>query len=243
MKQTWSRNPSPITAYGVYRGLKAAVQHYYGHDHLAGLKIAVQGMGAVGYALSGLLYQDGVELTVADVRLDVLERAKVDFPGLSICGVDEIWKMPVNVLAPCALGGQINEHTIPHIKASIIAGAANNQLGVKEDGWRLMQRGILYTPDYVINSGGVMAVAYEHFLRSGFNPLGPPLNRETLFAHVERIGETLGTIFRTAAAQGVPPGEAADMKALKIMNTGTKTLFTRQSWASDAPDDGTRVLH
>ncbi|HTK83868.1 MAG TPA: Glu/Leu/Phe/Val dehydrogenase family protein, partial [Patescibacteria group bacterium] len=209
-------NPSPVTASGVYRGIKAAAQKRYGKDSLKGLTVSVQGLGAVGWALCQLLHREGAKITATDVRQNVLEQAQKEFPGIQIVGKDEIFTVKANIFAPCALGAQLNDKTVPVLNVNIVAGAANNQLATAKTGEELRGRNILYVPDYVINAGGVIAIAYEYFARAGHNPFTNPLSRDAMTAHVERIGPTVTRVLNIAEAKGKTPGAAADELAEAI---------------------------
>ncbi len=154
-------DPSPWTADGVYLGLCAAVKHRLGRDSLANLRVAVQGVGKVGYDLCRQLHAAGASLVISDVNEKHLERARTDF-GAQVVTPAQILFQDADVLAPCAMGAILDERSIPDIKASIIGGAANNQLATEEDGKRLFDRRILYAPDYVINGGGIISVSLEY---------------------------------------------------------------------------------
>lgn len=206
-------NPSPLTALGVYRGIRAAVHHRYGGDSLQGLKVAIQGIGAVGLELCKLLRQDGVEIFMTDVDEQRLKDAKEALGGGHIVGLDEIYEVEAEVFAPCAMGGILNDDTIPKLKAHIIAGAANNQLLKAHHDIQLLDKRILYVPDYVLNSGGVICVGYEYFRKSGYNPLDFDISRESMVAHVERIGDTVSEILDYAKREAIGTGEAADKLA------------------------------
>lgn len=206
-------NPSPLTALGVYRGIRAAVHHRYGGDSLTGLKVAVQGIGAVGLELCKLLRQDGVEIFMTDVDQQRLKDAKDALGGGHMVGLDEIYEVEAEVFAPCAMGGVLNDETIPKLKAHIVAGAANNQLLKAHHDIQLLDRRILYVPDYVLNSGGVICVGYEYFRKSGYNPLDFDISRESMVAHVERIGDTVTEILDYAKKEAIGTGEAADKLA------------------------------
>lgn len=155
-----SGDPSPFTALGVRRGIEACVKFKLGKDSLAGVHVAIQGVGHVGYYLCKELHGAGAKLTVADVDALKAERAQREF-GASIVSLDEIFGVKCDVFAPCALGSALNDETIPRIKATIVAGAANNQLAEPRHGDDLHARGILYAPDYAINAGGLVNVAQE----------------------------------------------------------------------------------
>ncbi len=206
-------NPSPLTALGVYQGLRAAVHHRYGGDSLGGLKVAVQGVGAVGFELCKLLKQDGVELFMTDADEARLKNVREELGTGHIVGLDEIYSTGAEVFAPCAMGGILNDDTIPKLNAHIVAGAANNQLLKQHHDVMLLDRDILYVPDYVINAGGVICVAYEYFRKSGYNPLDFDITRESMVAHVERIGVTVADVLKFAKDDHRGTGEAADILA------------------------------
>ena len=155
-----SGDPSPFTALGVRRGIEACVKIVLGRDDLEGVHVAVQGIGHVGYHLCRELHALGAELTVADVDPLKAERAQREF-GAKIVPLDAIYAVACDVFAPCALGSALNDQTIANLRCRIVAGAANNQLAEPRHGEDLMQRGILYAPDYAINAGGLINVAQE----------------------------------------------------------------------------------
>jgi leucine dehydrogenase len=155
-----SGDPSPFTALGVRRGIEACVKFKLGKDKLAGVHVAVQGVGHVGYQLCKELAAQGAKLSVADVDPLKAERAHREF-GATVVTLDEIFDVACDVVSPCALGSALNDKTIPKIKAKIVAGAANNQLAEPRHGDDLHARGILYAPDYAINAGGLINVAQE----------------------------------------------------------------------------------
>ncbi|MCP4804491.1 MAG: Glu/Leu/Phe/Val dehydrogenase [Proteobacteria bacterium] len=156
-----SGDPSPVTAWGVYHGIRATLEVVFGSPELAGKKVAIQGCGHVGYYLAGYLAESGAKLYYTDINAGKLDRCVQDFGGEVVDG-EAYFGLDVDVLAPCAIGGIVNEHTIPQIKAPIIAGGANNILNEeKADGEALLARGITYAPDYVINAGGLINVYSE----------------------------------------------------------------------------------
>lgn len=155
-----SGDPSPFTALGVRRGIEACVAVKLGRGSLEGLHVAVQGVGHVGYHLCKELHAAGATLSVADVDPLKAERAQREF-GARTVPIAEIFDVACDVLAPCALGSALNDDTIPRIRATIVAGAANNQLAELRHGDDLHSRGILYAPDYAINAGGLINVALE----------------------------------------------------------------------------------
>ncbi len=155
-----SGDPSPVTAYGVYRGMKACAQKRYGDDSLKDKSVAIQGVGHVGYYLCENLAAEGTKLFVTDIHEEKVGNVVEDF-GAEAVATDDIIEVDANIFAPCALGAVISEETIPKLKVDIIAGAANNQLATPDDDQLLKQRGILYAPDYVINAGGLINVYSE----------------------------------------------------------------------------------
>jgi len=184
-----SGNPSPVTAYGTYWGIKACAKFLWGSDDLKGKRIAVQGVGSVGYSLCGYLVKEGAELIVTDVCKEKAEKAARDFNAL-IVEPESIYDVECDIFSPNSIGAILNDNTIPRLKARIVAGAANNVLLDEEKhGNMLMERGILYAPDYVINAGGVINVYQEFF---------PPYDREKTLQIVAKIYERLLEIFRYA---------------------------------------------
>ena len=202
-QQTAGGNPSPKTARGVLAGIKSALRHVYGSDDLSGRHIAIQGLGGVGGNLCLLLAAEGARLSVADISA---ERAQsmAEQTGAAVCTVDEILSVQADVLAPCALGGILNDQSIPALRCRIVAGGSNNQLLEDRHGLALSQRGILYAPDYVINAGGIINVCGEH--------LGQWTEAE-VDQRVDAIGHTLDQIFGSAAEQGLPTNQVADALA------------------------------
>jgi len=205
-------NPSPLTALGVYHGIRAAAHHKYGGDSLLGLKVAVQGVGAVGFEICKLLKQDGVELFLTDVDEARLKES-AEILSATIVSTDEIYDVEAEVFTPCAMGGVLNDDTITRMKFDIIAGAANNQLLKAHHDIQLLDKNILYVPDYVINAGGVICVAYEYFRKSGYNPMDFDITRQTMVAHVERIGQTVANVLSYAKSNHLGTGEASDKLA------------------------------
>lgn len=198
-----SGDPSPVTADGVFRSIKVAVRHALGRESLKGLKVAVQGLGHVGYGVCEHLHGAGVHLIVTDINTAVLKRAKTELNAV-VVEPDIIHAVEADVFAPCALGGAISKATLPDIKASIIVGAANNQLASPEMGEACRARGILYAPDYVVNAGGIINVAAEV---SG--TYDPKWVREKL----EELEKTLENVFMLASKQGLPTNIIADRLA------------------------------
>ncbi len=196
-------DPSPKTARGVYHGIQAAVRARLDREDLAGLKVAVQGLGSVGYHLCRNLHAAGASLIVADIRAEAAERARSEF-GAEVVDVDRILRVEADVLAPCALGGILNADSIARLKVAVVAGGANNQLLRDADGAALSERGILYAPDYVINAGGIINVAAE-YLNS--------MSDAQVDEKVAAIGPRLAEIFDIAQREGQPTNVVADAMA------------------------------
>ncbi|HEX8068788.1 MAG TPA: Glu/Leu/Phe/Val dehydrogenase dimerization domain-containing protein [Pyrinomonadaceae bacterium] len=150
-----SGDPSPVTAYGVFRAMQATAQHRWGADDLAGLRVAIQGCGNTGYHLAKRLRECGAQLVVADVDAARVARAVAEF-GAAAVAPDEIFGVAADIFAPCALGGVINDQTLARLKVAIVVGSANNQLGEERHGDALEELGITYAPDYVANAGGII---------------------------------------------------------------------------------------
>ena len=200
-------DPSPWTALGCIQGIEAAVQARLGRDSLDGIRVAVQGVGHVGYYLCRLLHEAGAELFIADVNGDNLKMTLDAVPAM-VVPPSEVLFADVDVLAPCALGNILTSSTIPNIKAKVIAGAANNQLSTPADGLRLAQRDILYAPDYVINAGGIISVAHEYY---------GDASEDDVREDVGRIKDRLAELFRQSAETGRPTNELADELARKLV--------------------------
>ncbi len=197
-----SGDPSPVTAYGVYRGIKACALKRYGSDQLADRSIAVQGAGHVGYNLCRYLADEGAKLFVTDID-EIKVRRVAEELGVEAVEPAEIYQVDADVFAPCALGAVLNDRTIPMLQVDIVAGAANNQLETSEHDDLLQEKGILYAPDYVINAGGLINVYSE-------------LAGWTLERSKRKAGEiynVLLAIFDLAEVEGVTSAEAADRLA------------------------------
>lgn len=196
-----SGDPSPVTAYGVFKGIKAAVKHKFTHDNLDGIKVSVQGVGHVGYYLCRHLHEQGAKLYVSDINRESINRVVDEFSAVEVA-TDAIYDQDVDIYAPCALGATINDDTITRLKCSIVAGAANNQLAEDRHGNELMKRGILYAPDYVINAGGIINISFEENYQ-----LQTALNK------VDEIYDTLMEVFETSAREGNATNQIADQIA------------------------------
>lgn len=206
-----SGNPGPFTALGTFLGIKAAVKFKLGKDDLTGIKVAVQGLGSVGYSLCEKLHNAGAELIVTDINQVALDKAATEL-NATVVGLDEIYSQDVDVFSPCALGASIDDNSIAQLKAVIIAGCANNQLAEARHDQILLEKGILYAPDYVINAGGIINVALEIYPE--------PYCADSATKLVENIYHTLMNVFETAAAQNMPTGLIADQMARDIIAKG-----------------------
>jgi leucine dehydrogenase len=197
-----SGNPSPVTAFGVYRGMKAAAKEAFGSDSLEGKIIAVQGVGNVAYTLCKYLHEEGANLIVTDINKEAVDRAVSDF-GAKAVDPNDIYGVDCDIYAPCALGATVNDETIPQLKAKVIAGSANNQLKEPRHGDTIHELGIVYAPDYVINAGGVINVADELY---GYN-------QDRALKKVESIYDTIAKVIEIAKRDGIPTYQAADRLA------------------------------
>jgi len=203
-----SGNPSPITAYGVYRGMKAAAKEAFGTDSLEGKVVAVQGVGNVAFALCRHLYEEGAKLFVTDINKEAVQRAIQEFHAAAV-DPDDIYSVDCDIYSPCALGATINDLTIPKLKAKVIAGSANNQLKEARHGDLLHEKGIIYAPDYVINAGGVINVADELY---GYN-------RDRAMRKVETtIYHNVENVIAISKRDRIPTYKAADRMAEERMN-------------------------
>ena len=196
-----------LTAFGVFQAMRAAAAHRWGADSLAGRRVAVEGVGKVGLHLVRHLLEDGATVTVSDIDPAAVDRARAQHPGVAALPVADLPTAPVDVYAPCALGGSVTDDLVPLLQAGVVCGAANNQLAHPGIEKQLADRGILYTPDYVANAGGLVQVADEI---EGFR-------FERAKAKAALIHDTTLAIFRLADAEGVPPAVAADRLAERRM--------------------------
>jgi len=210
---------SVLTAFGVFQGMRASAEHLWGSPELAGRRVGVAGVGKVGHILVGHLAEAGAEIVLTDVSPAAIERTKAAHPGVRVVSdVDTLVRTELDVFAPCALGGALNDDTVPVLNAKVVCGAANNQLAHAGVDKQLAERGILYAPDYLVNAGGVIQVDDE---RHGFD-----------FARAKRkttaIFDTTKAVFALAEAEGVPPATAADRLAeRRIADIGRlKTILT-----------------
>lgn len=200
-------DPSPKTAWGIFKGIESAARFKLGNKSVDGLRVAVQGVGNVGYHLCRFLHDAGAKLVAADIDGARVRRVVDEFDATK-GELDDILTTDCDVVAPCALGAVLTESSIAEIRAPIVAGGANNQLETHEDGRRLKEAGILYAPDYVINAGGIINVASEYY---------GDANDEEVMQRVAAIGPRLTRIFEESAEHGRPTNEIADEQARRII--------------------------
>ena len=203
-----SGDPSPFTAYGALQGLLATLNRKFGDEDVGKYSYAVQGLGHVGMEYVKLLKERGAKIFVTDINKALVEKAVTEY-GAEAVGLDEIYDVPADVYSPCALGGTVNEQTLPRLKAKVICGAANNQLANNAIGDEVARRGILYAPDYAVNAGGVMNVALE---LDGYN-------RERAMRMMRTIYHNLTRIYEISDREGVPTYQAADRLAEERITT------------------------
>lgn len=206
-----SGNPSPFTAYGVYCAIKASVRHKLKRERLDGLTVAIQGIGETGGRLAELLLQDNCRIIAADINEDHIRslREKINF---ELVKPEEIYSVPCDIFAPCALGGILNSRTIPLLLCQIIAGSANNQLLTEEDGEQLHRRSILYAPDYAANAGGVINISCE---------IGQRYDKRKAMRLTATIEKTLLEIYRLASEQKLPTNVVANSLAEERFGVNT----------------------
>lgn len=209
-----SGNPSPVTAYGVYMGMKAAAKFQFGSDNLSGKKILVQGTGHVGETLIKHLTNDGAIVFISDINHDRMNEVAAKY-GATIFTGDDLYSADVDIYSPCALGATINDATIHKIKAKVIAGAANNQLAVEDvHGKILLERGIAYAPDFLINAGGIINVYGEI---AGYG-------KEEALRRTENIYNTTLQIFHEANENNITTQQAAMQVAQRRIDERKKEI-------------------
>lgn len=218
-----SGNPSPKTALGVYYSMKRTAKEVYGSPSLENRVISVQGLGNVAYDLCELITQDGGQLIVTDINEEAVQRVVTDF-GAKAVGVDEIYAVEADIFSPCALGAILNDETIPELNVKAICGSANNQLAdIERHSQMLSDRGILYAPDFIVNSGGVINVADElsHY------------NEERATVKIKAIYEQMGQVFEIAKAEKISTAAAADhlaeQRIAQMLNVRRTFLQTGKS--------------
>ncbi|HKS43560.1 MAG TPA: Glu/Leu/Phe/Val dehydrogenase dimerization domain-containing protein [Amycolatopsis sp.] len=197
---------SVLTAFGVFQGMRAAAGHRWGSPDLAGRRVGVSGVGKVGYLLVGHLMEAGAEVVISDVAQAAIERTVAAYPDVRVA--HDLIRFDLDVFAPCALGGALNDQTAPALRAEIVCGAANNQLAHPGIDKLLKDRDVLYAPDYLVNAGGVIQVSDE---LHGFDFVRARRKAEKIF-------ETTRQVFALADAEGVPPATAADRLAERRMS-------------------------
>ncbi|MEM5517611.1 Glu/Leu/Phe/Val dehydrogenase [Henriciella sp. AS95] len=198
-----SGDPSPTTALGIYRGIKACAARAFGSDELKDRRIAVQGVGSVGGYLCDHLAEEGAKLIIADIDQAELEAVR-SRTGAEIVAPADIYDVEADIFSPNALGAIINSETLPRLKTKVIAGGANNQLATPEMGYAVKERGILYAPDYVINGGGIINVAAE---------ISGEYSREWVIGKLDTLIDTLGRVLDEALAGDEPTHLVADRMA------------------------------
>lgn len=203
-------DPGPLTALGVYLGIRAAIRRGLGKDSAKGVHVAIQGVGSVGGGVARRLAADGARLTLADVNL-ARAKALADELGADLADSAAIMTVEADVLSPNALGAILTADSIAALKVPVVAGGANNQLATAADGQRIHDRGILYAPDYVINAGGIINVALE-YLDQG--------SRSEVESRIARIPERLESIWDESSATNRPASDVADAMARKLIGRG-----------------------
>ncbi|MEZ6187584.1 MAG: Glu/Leu/Phe/Val dehydrogenase dimerization domain-containing protein [Planctomycetota bacterium] len=194
-----SGDPSPVTAFGVYMGLKASAMAAFGSESVSGKRVAVQGLGNVGKNLVRHLVEDGAEVTVTDIDEARCEALREEYE-VKVVGVDAIYDVDCDIFSPNALGAVLNDQTIPRLKAKVVCGGANNQLAEERHAKALGDRGILYAPDYVVNAGGLINVYVE---MEGYVRERALRMAEGIYANTERV-------INISREQGVTTAQAAD---------------------------------
>ncbi len=208
-----SGDPSPVTAWGVFNGMKACANKAFGSRSLEGKKVSLQGLGAVNYYLAKHLHDDGAKLIGCDINKEATERAAKEF-GMEVVNPEDIYDVDCDIFSPGALGEIINETTIPKLKCKVVAGAANNQLATTKDGDSLFERGMIYAPDYAINAGGLINIFHE---REGYN-------HDRAWSHVAGIYDTIDGILERSEKDKTPEYIVADRIAQERINEAEQKL-------------------
>ena len=214
-----SGDPSPVTAHGVFRAIQASAKERWGSDDLSTKTVSVQGAGHVGYYLAKELHEAGATLVVTDIDADRIKQVVQEFGARSV-SPDDIYAVQADIFAPCALGGIINDTTLPQLKCEIVAGAANNVLLEERHGVALEERGILYAPDYVANAGGVINVYSE---LAGWSSA-------RAFRKADEIYDTILKVFAIAKTDRVPTYVAADRLAEQRIKAVGSMVRTWPQW-------------
>jgi glutamate dehydrogenase/leucine dehydrogenase len=195
-----SGDPSEATGLGVFSAMRTLAKRLWDADSLEGRRVLIVGVGKVGTFIARHVAKDGARLVVADISEEATARVSAEL-GAEVTPLESAFALECDIVSPCALGGALNERTIPELRCEAVCGCANNQLATDEDGERIAARGITYAPDYIVNAGGVINISYE---------IGRPYDQDAAFAHTWRIGETLARVLDIAASQGITTAEAAD---------------------------------
>ena len=212
-----SGDPSPVTAWGVFNGMKACSKKVFGKRSLEGLTISLQGLGSVNYYLAKHLKEEGAKLIGCDINQEAIERARNELQ-MEIIAPEAIYDVKCDIFSPGALGAIINSNTIPKLTCKIVAGAANNQLATDADGQALLDRGIVYAPDYAINAGGLINIFHE---REGYNS-------DRAWGHVAEIYDTILDILDRSEQEKKPTHVVADAIAAERVRNGEKGSTTVQ---------------
>lgn len=202
-----SGDPSPVTARGVYLSCMAALKHAFGHDRIEGKTVALQGLGHVGMYLAGHLHEAGASLVVTDIDAHAVAQARQKFSARSVAP-DDIYDVDADIFAPCAMGAILNANTIPRLKAKLVCGAANNQLADDAAGEALLEKGIVYAPDYVVNGGGIINVSAEILKIT---------DQKWVDQKVEQLAVTTDKILTKAKALNASPHKVADQFVDEIL--------------------------
>ena len=202
---------SEFTSLGGFHAVRAVAKYLRETDELEGLRVAIQGVGQTGYSLTGYLVEQGAEVIVTDVDPEAVDRA-VNKYGVTSVDTDEIYNQEVDIFSPCAMGGILNDQTIPQLKCAGIAGLANNQLERKEHGQMLLERNIAYAPDFVANAGGVMGATMPIFSKP---------NKEASLKNVGGIYQTVLSILNLSKQEGIPTEVIAERMAMERINQST----------------------
>lgn len=211
-----SGDTSVMTGLGIYMGMKACANEVWGSDSLTGKTVAMQGFGKVAFQTAHHLLKENAHLVVTDVYQGALDKAR-DL-GLNVVEPEEIYDVDCDIFSPCALGGVLNQNTVPRLKTKVIAGGANNQLLTDTDGEEIHRRGILYAPDYVINAGGIINISAE---------IGSTYSPERAREKTERIYEIMSKVIHTSKLEEIPTSLAADKLAEERINSvmGIKQIY------------------
>jgi leucine dehydrogenase len=217
-RRNLSGDPSPVTARGVFRAIQASAKYRWGSEDLAGRTVALQGCGHVGYYLAERLHRAGVKLIVSDVDQQKVATVVREFSGRAV-DPEKIYGVEADIFSPCALGGILNDHTIPQLQVEMVVGGANNQLLEPRHGDALEERNILYAPDYAANAGGITNGAIELL----------SWDREYTFNQVDNIYHTILRIFEIARADRIPTYQAADRLAERRIEQAKSPVRSKQT--------------